>query len=57
MLDKVGVAFIFAILFLAYAVASPADAAEVLIAALAGASLVYIVVALCEWWRRRMVAR
>lgn len=57
MLDKIGVALILAILFLAYALANPGGAAEVLIAALAGAGLVYVAVAFCKWWHRRIIAR
>ena len=41
MLDKIGVAFILAILFLVYALAKPTGAAEVLIALMVGAGLVY----------------
>ncbi|MBU3971076.1 MAG: hypothetical protein KKG54_09770 [Alphaproteobacteria bacterium] len=57
MLDKIGVAFILAILFLGYAVASPSDAAEVLIGLLVGAALPLLAIAFCKWWSRRMNAR
>ena len=53
MLDKIAVTFVLAILFLIYAVAKPTDAAEVLIAILAGAGLVYLAAAFCQWWFRR----
>lgn len=54
MLDKIGVAFILAILFLAYAVASPAGAAEVLVAALVGAGLVHLAVGFFKWRSKRL---
>ena len=54
MLDKIGVAFILAILFLVYALAKPTGAAEVLIALMVGAGLVYLAVAFCQWWSHRV---
>ena len=53
MLDKMAVAFVLGILFLIYAVANPTDAAEVVIAFLVGAALVYSVATFCQWWSHR----
>lgn len=54
MLDKIGVAFVLAILFLAYGVASPEGAADVLVAALVGAGLVHLAVAFFKWRSKRL---
>jgi membrane associated rhomboid family serine protease len=54
MLDKIGVAFILAILFLVYAVADPAGAAEALIGALAGVALGYLFIAFLQWRSHRL---
>jgi regulator of protease activity HflC (stomatin/prohibitin superfamily) len=54
MLDKIGVAFILVILFLGYAVANPAGAAEVLIAGLVGAALGLSLIAFLKWRSLRL---
>jgi len=54
MLDKIGLAFILAILFLLYAAANPAGAAEVLIAGLVGVALAHLLIAVLKWRSHRL---